>query len=86
MQVVHQLLDHSRPAETGSLPVDVNHNLLQAFSILQHELRARSIRLDTELANDLPVLLADPNQLQSVWINLLANAMDAVQNGQGAIR
>jgi two-component system NtrC family sensor kinase len=85
-QVVQQLLDLSRPNGTGPLLTDVNETLCQAFSILQPELRARAVHLEMDLADDLPVLMANPDQLQSVWLNLFVNAMDAVQNGQGEIR
>ena len=85
-QVVQQLLDLSRPSGTGPLLTDVNETLCQAFSILQPELRARAVHLEMDLADNLPVLMANPDQLQSVWLNLIVNAMDAIQNGRGVIR
>jgi signal transduction histidine kinase len=43
-------------------------------------LRAR-IRMCTELQQDLPMVLADGNQLQQVFLNLIANAVDAMPAG-----
>jgi len=85
-QVVQQLLDLSRQSRTELLLTDVNDSLRQAFSMVQHQLTARSIRLVPDLAQDLPVLWASPDQLHSVWLNLLVNAIDAVRDGQGEIR
>ena len=40
-----------------------------------------NIHVHSELQDDLPMVLADSNQLQQVFLNLLANAVDAMPAG-----
>jgi signal transduction histidine kinase len=40
-----------------------------------------NIHVRTELQDDLPMVLADSNQLQQVFLNLIANAVDAMPAG-----
>jgi two-component system NtrC family sensor kinase len=85
-QVIQQLLDLARPGGTELLLTNVNETLCQVFCILQPELKARAILLESDLAADLPLISGNAEQLESVWLNLLLNAVDAVRNGQGEIR
>jgi two-component system NtrC family sensor kinase len=42
---------------------------------------ARSVELKAELASNIPPILADPDQLQQVFINLISNSLDAMPGG-----
>jgi signal transduction histidine kinase len=66
--------------------VDVNDNIREALSLLNHEIMQRSVQLFFEPAKGLPVISASANHLQGVWMNLMINAMDSLENGQGTIR
>ncbi len=55
--------------------------LLEDFSLMLRENLSNSkIRLEREIQADLPMLLADPVQLQQVLLNLFLNAIDAMHN------
>ncbi len=47
--------------------------------------RAREIALHADLAQDLPVIRADPDQLRRVMDNLVKNAIEAIERGPGSI-
>ncbi len=53
---------------------------------LRHELQAQGVRLNLDLAPDLPALLGDRTQLQQVVVNLALNAIQAMQQQAGALR
>jgi signal transduction histidine kinase len=52
----------------------------------QHdELEDRAIAVEAEMPDDLPVVMADRNQLKQVFFNIVKNAMEAMQPG-GTLR
>ncbi len=82
--LVRQILTFSRKAEVSTRPVDINA-LLQELGRLFSETFPRTIEFQFDLAKDLPSLVADPNQLQQVVMNLCVNARDAMPEG-GCLR
>ena len=57
--------------------------MLLWFEILGLQLKVRGIEVHRDLAPDLPLVLADPDRLEQVFINLLINARDAIdEKGQ----
>jgi signal transduction histidine kinase len=85
-QVVRNLLDLARKEEFLFGPTDVNQTIQRSLDYLQHELVVRSINLVFEPAETLPLITASPDHLQSVWLNLLSNAMDSIEDMPGEIR
>lgn len=58
--------------------VDVNEVISDVIKLCRGELRARNIVLRTKLATDLSHVSADPIQLQEVLLNLIMNAVEAM--------
>lgn len=82
-------------------PVDLNFVVVKVAHMLQSDMAVNSCQLETSLAKDLPMIEADPVQIQQVLINLVSNALDAMcdtpasrrkvhvateRNGDGSIR
>jgi len=70
----------------GSLqrePVDVNELIREMFALLRSEANRYSISIRTELAEDLPKVMADRIQLQQVFMNLMLNGIDAMNGTTG---
>jgi len=84
--IVRGLLDFARQVPPKKSLVDVNEIVLRALHIVDNQLRVQNIRVATDLCGDLPRILADPNQIQQVLINLLVNAADAFEGDDRAIR
>jgi two-component system, NtrC family, sensor kinase len=64
----------AKPLELNALLRDIVHLASPGMSL-------SNIRVRTELQDDLPMVLADSNQLQQVFLNLIANAVDAMPAG-----
>ncbi len=59
--------------------VQVNEALDKALEIFSQQLKLREIEVVKELQEDLPPILADSSRLEQVFINLLTNARDAIE-------
>jgi hypothetical protein len=69
--------------------LDVNEVILEVMALLRSELQNRQIAVQDELSPKLPPVLADAVQLQQVIVNLVTNAleaMDAVNDGARTLR
>ena len=58
--------------------VDINKVLQEALALVQNEMMSRRIATHLDLADDLPPVQGDRIQLQQVVLNLLLNAIDAL--------
>jgi signal transduction histidine kinase len=63
----------------GGHPLDINDVVNDVIALVQRELLSHRVSLRMELAPALPVVLADRVQLQQVIINLVINAIEAMQ-------
>jgi signal transduction histidine kinase len=78
---IRQLLDFSRRQAVAPRPVALATAVTRARGLLQWKLEAKSLQLEVALEDDLPMLAADPDQLEQVLVNLLLNACDASTPG-----
>lgn len=85
-QVVRNLLDLARKEQYNLADTDVNETIQRALDLVQHELVSRSIDLTFEPGADLPLVKASHDHLQGVWLNLLLNAIDAMDGAPGRIQ
>lgn len=85
-QVVRNLLDFARKEEVHLGLTDLNETIERALELVQHELLARGVRLDFVPDPNLPLMLASSDHLQSVWLNLLLNAIDSLDKIPGEIK
>jgi PAS domain S-box-containing protein len=63
--------------------VDVNELAREMIVLLRSEANRYSISIRTELAEDLPKVMADRVQLQQVFMNLMLNGIDAMKETSG---
>lgn len=80
--LTQRLLAFSRRQSLQPVPVAVNRLVMGMSDLLRHSLGG-AVRLDTVLAGGLWPIHADPNQLESVILNLGINARDAMADGGG---
>jgi signal transduction histidine kinase len=78
--VVRTLLDQSRRREVRQ-PAEVGALLARVADVARPKLDAAGITLALDLAPDLPVLLADAEELELAMLNLVTNSLDAMPSG-----
>jgi PAS domain S-box-containing protein len=79
-----RLLAHKRPLVLG--PLDVNEVTGDTLRLVATDTSRRGVVLSTELASSLPLVDADRVCLQQVILNLVVNAMDAMDEAQAPER
>jgi C4-dicarboxylate-specific signal transduction histidine kinase len=86
-RIVRGLLDYARPKAAAVKPVAVNDIVRQALDLVETQGRLKGVSLKTDLADDVPEVLADRFQLEQVLVNLLLNATDSIAeaSADGAI-
>jgi signal transduction histidine kinase len=61
-------------------PVDVNEMILAAMRAVRGELKDHGVAARVELASELPLVVGNKGQLQEVLVNLLQNAIEAMDS------
>jgi PAS domain S-box-containing protein len=81
--ILRQLLGSARGDSSGLQPVSLNLLIQQAVEENRFQLASEKIRVELDLAPDLPAVLGDTGQLQQVLLNLIANSRHALLEQQG---
>jgi signal transduction histidine kinase len=85
--IIQELLEFARDKEPRKTPASITSILQKSLNILENEFRLRHIRVEKDLTPDLPESCIDANQLEQVFVNLLLNAAQAIdENGAISIR
>ncbi len=84
-KIVQNLLTFARAQRSGERQlVNVNEILERTLEMRAYQLRVDGIEVATQLDPRLPKTMADANQLQQVFLNLINNAQDAMLEYRGA--
>jgi len=78
-KIINHMRQFARKSEMDLGKVQVNEVMERAFEIFSQQLKVRGIEVVWNLQPDLPKIMADPDRLEQVFINLLLNARDAIE-------
>ncbi len=84
-QIASNLLAFSRHRPVEMAPARVEEILERSLAVVRHQLDLQQIRLESDLAPDLPELHCDASQIQQVLVALIVNAIEAMPGG-GVLR
>jgi two-component system NtrC family sensor kinase len=79
--IVADLLNFARQQEVLGQDTDINELLDQAIEAVVYQPSFEKVEIVRRYRSDLPVIQADPAQLQQVFINLLNNAAESMETG-----
>ena len=77
--IINHMRAFGRKSDLALLDTDINGVVAQACDLFGRQLVVHGITLETSLAPALPPVLAIPNRLEQVIVNLILNARDAVE-------
>lgn len=81
-RIIRQLLDFSRPSSGEPGKTGVHDLVKMTLAMLEPQPMMEGVRTTLELRARKDTVLADPNQLQQVFLNILMNAADALGESQ----
>lgn len=84
--IINHLRDFSRQSRGKREVTDLNRVVTDALTFLAQQLKTKNIAVVQELLPALPPVWADPMQIEQVFLNLVTNARDAMEeDGAGTI-
>ena len=79
--ITHRLLGFSRRMDVSHDAINLNDTIKEVMGFLEKEILYRNIVLTLNLQEDLPKVVTDKGQIQQVFLNIINNAVDAVEEG-----
>jgi signal transduction histidine kinase len=80
-RIVEKILDFARSSEPNLQPVNLNKLIDDLGLLIRHKLHNQEIQLEKNLDPQLPLVMADPTQLEQAFLNLTLNAVEAMPEG-----
>lgn len=81
--IVKDLLTFARTIELNAKPIDLNLTVQSSLTLMKSQLEQHHIQVTTLLDAAMPLTLADTNQLEQVFVNLITNASQALSSIPG---
>lgn len=79
-KIINHMREFGRKSTMSPERVSINNVLQRAFDFFSQQLKLREIRVVWRLAEQLPRIKADSGRLEQVFINLLINARDSIED------
>ncbi|MBU1156913.1 MAG: PAS domain S-box protein [Proteobacteria bacterium] len=78
-RIISHLREFGRKHEVTAESISLNEPIQGVLGLLGQQLRVHNIQVETDLDPNLPPILGDVNRLEQVFINLIMNARDAIE-------
>ncbi len=80
-EIIRGLLDFARQRKPDKRPTSINTVLQDCVSLVANQALFHNIEIVKSFAGDLPPVLMDPSQMQQVFMNIIINAAEAMEEG-----
>ena len=80
-RTISELLSFARPASLDLQHVDLHELLSETLQLVSADTSSEHIRTILHCADDLPTVMADRDRLSQVFINILLNSVQAMEQG-----
>ena len=80
-EIVKRLLDFARQTKPQKSLTNINSLIDNIVLLVRNQTSFRNVNIERVLAENIPEIMADKDQIQQVFINFILNASDAMPNG-----
>ncbi len=85
-RIVRMLLDYARKSESHKTICDLRTIAERALALLEPEAAHRNVKTVVQLGETPLLVNCDADQIEQVFVNMIMNALDAMQRGGGTLR
>ncbi|MBM3302682.1 MAG: two-component sensor histidine kinase, partial [Deltaproteobacteria bacterium] len=85
-QITHKLLSFARKTDPTPKKVQINEVLEDAIALCHQRIRSGNVGIAAVLDENLPTVRVSPSEAQQVFVNLINNALDAVEPSGGVVK
>ncbi|MFC1669492.1 PAS domain S-box protein [Spirochaetota bacterium] len=76
--IINHMRAFARQSDVARSKININDPINDVFKVLGQQIRVHQVELDLNLQEDLPPIMADHNRLEQVFMNLITNAIYAL--------
>ena len=84
-EITHKLLSFARKTDSTIKDVQLNELISEIVQLSGQMAKSSKITITTDMTPDLPYVTLSPSEMQQVMLNLINNAMDAMEKTGGTI-
>jgi PAS domain S-box-containing protein len=84
-RAVHDLMDFATPDKLHLQPENLDAILTGTLQMMRHELAINHVKIETQLAENLPAVRLDRNKIEQCVLNFYMNAIHAMQPDGGTL-
>jgi len=84
-EITHKLLSFARKTDSRVLETHINELIMELIALSEQRAKYAKITIHTDFQNDLPVTYLSQSEMQQVLLNLINNAIDAMENRGGEL-
>ena len=80
-RIAQGLLSYCRPSGAVRTQMDIRNSIRKALALIEQRAKQTGIEITEDLSNEVPMVEANPQEMEQVFLNLLLNALDAMHQG-----
>ena len=83
--IIKHLLDFSKKSALSISPVSVNNLIENVLKLAEYLTSKKEIRIIKHFSSDIPQIMVDRNKMEQVFLNLILNAVQAMDSREGVL-
>ncbi|MDA8215845.1 MAG: DUF3365 domain-containing protein [Nitrospiraceae bacterium] len=83
--IVRQLLEFSKKSSLSVSPVSINRLIVDVLKLTEYLVSKKGIKVIKNLSPEIHEIMVDPNKMEQVFLNIILNAIHAMDGNQGSL-